>query len=569
VARRRARGLVAGLILGLVVGGSAVVWAKDLLPYRKPTVENTRQGATFWETAGEAGVRSTIVRVPATFPAAPYPGGHLLSGLGVPDIRGTFGTFTLYTTEALPEKVDENTEMGGKIIQVSLLDGATDTYVFGPRNRVFDEPPEILPPLHLQVNREGEVPSVTVRVGNEEQTMELHQWSDWVGIEFELSPLVKLYGIARFFFVSSEPFALYMSPINLDPHESPLSISQPPAWSGELADRFGDYKTLGWAVDTWALNELRIDEKTFLEDAYFTDGKYAEMMRGLLDEGDFRLYVQVYAATDRVAHVFWRLIDPSHPAYDPVLAAEYGNAIRDMYVFMDDVVGQALERLGPDDLLLICSDHGFHTWHKAVNYNTWLVRRGYMVLKNNSPDPEKKLEDLFGQGQFWPNVDWKRTKAYALGLGDIYLNVKGREAQGIVEPGEEYERIRDQLIRDLEAWTDPETGDHPVRRVYRREDVYRDFDPDLIPDLLAGNGPKYRVSWQTSLGGIPPELIQINDRKWSGDHCSFDAEITAGVFFSNRVLDAEGASIVDLCPTILEALGLPVPEGLDGKTLLP
>jgi predicted AlkP superfamily phosphohydrolase/phosphomutase len=553
--------------LGLLVGGSALVLAKDLIPYRRPTVVNTRQGETFWEIAGKADIPSIVVRVPATFPADPYPNGHLLSGLGVPDIRGTFGTFTLYTTESLPERVDENTEMGGKIIQVALLDGRTDTYVYGPRNRVFDEPPEIFPPLHIEVDRTGEVPSVTVRTGKEEQTLDLHQWSDWMGIEFQLSPLVKLYGIARFFFVSSEPFALYMSPINLDPHGPPLPISVPPDWSGELAERFGDYKTLGWAIDTWALNEGRIDEKTFLEDAYFTDGKYAEMMRDLLDQGGFRLYVQVFAATDRVAHVFWRLIDPTHPAYDPELAAQYGNAIRDIYVFMDDVVGQALERLGPDDLLLICSDHGFHTWHRAVNYNTWLVRRGYMTLKSNTPDTEKKLEDLFGQGQFWPNVDWKRTKAYALGLGDIYLNVKGREGQGIVEPGEEYERIREQLIRDLEGWIDPETGDHPVRRVRKREDVYRNYDPDLIPDLLAGNNPKYRVSWQTSLGGIPPDLIQINDRKWSGDHCSFDADITQGVFFSNRRLEATEPAIVDLFPTILGALEVPIPDSLDGRPL--
>jgi len=158
---------------------------------------------------------------------------------------------------------------------------------------------------------------------------------------------------------------------------------------------------------------------------------------------------------------------------------------------------------------------------------------------------------------------------YAMGLGDVYINLKGREAHGIVEPGEEYERIRDQLVADLTAWADTATGDHPVRRLIKREDVYNGYDPDLIPDLFAANAPKYRVSWQTSLGGIPPDLLTPNNRKWSGDHCSFDAEITKGVFFANRRLDTTGATIYDLFPTILQDFGVAVPADVDGKTLAP
>jgi predicted AlkP superfamily phosphohydrolase/phosphomutase len=291
------------------------------------------------------------------------------------------------------------------------------------------------------------------------------------------------------------------------------------------------------------------------------------MMRAMMDEGDYDLFVHVYELTDRVAHMFWRLLDPEHPAYDEELAGEFGDAVRDSYVYMDQVVGEAMERLGPDDVLLVCSDHGFHTWHKMVNYNTWLVQNGYMTLTSDAPDSEKKLEDLFGQGQFWPNVDWRRTKAYAMGLGNVYINVKGREAKGIVEPGEEYDRIRNQLILDMEGWIDPETGDRPVRRAIKREDIYNGFDPDLIPDLLVANNPKYRVSWQTSLGGIPRNLIELNERKWSGDHCSLDAEITKGIFFANRKLDTEGVDILDLFPTVLGYLGVPLPEGLDGHAL--
>ena len=561
------RGMVTGAVSGLLLAGLAVVLTKDLLPYHRPTVENTRQGKTFWEVAGEQGIESKVIRVPATFPPRAYDHGQILAGLGVPDIRGTFGTFTYYTTEPMTGRLDGNTEMGGKIIEVSLLNGEVETYVNGPRNRLFDTPKEILPPIHFKMDRESDPPTVTITVSNQTQTLDLGRWSDWFTLEFAFNPLVKAYGISRFHFVSSEPFGLYMSAINLDPHRPVLPVAEPPKFSVQLAEQFGYYKTLGWAMDTWALNELRIDEKTFLEDVYFTEEKYAEMMRALMDEGDYKLFVHVYELTDRVSHVFWRFFDPEHPAYDPELAEKYKNAVRDTYVFMDTVVGDALNRLGPDDVLMVCSDHGFHTWHKSANYNTWLVKNGYMTLKNNSPDPEKKLEDLFGQGQFWPNVDWRRTKAYALGLGDIYLNLRGREAKGIVEPGEEYERIRDQLIADLLSWIDPENGESPVRRVIKREDVYTGFDPDLIPDLIVANNPKYRVSWQTSLGGIPPDLLQVNDRKWSGDHCSLDPEITKGVFFANRKLVDPEPTILDLFPTILGYLQVPLPEDLDGKVL--
>jgi len=569
VLRRPLRVTGIAAVLGVVIAVGAVFGTRDFLPHRKPTVANTRQGIAFWEAAGAAGIPATVVRVPATFPPQAFAHGSILGGLGVPDIRGTTGTYSFYTTDARAGQADDNTEFGGKIIEIALVNGETESYIHGPRNRLFDEPPDIEPPIQFKLDRTADPPTVTITACGQTQTVPLGGWSDWFTLKFEFSPLVKAYGTARFFLVTSEPFGLYMSPVNLDPHRPVMPVSEPPEFSRELAERFGLYKTLGWGMETWALNEKKIDEATFLEDVYFTEDKFAEMMRAFLDERDFDLYVHVYELTDRVAHMFWRLLDTEHPAYSDSLAAIYGDAVRDSYIYMDDVVGQVLDRLEPEDVLLIASDHGFHTWHKSVNYNTWLVKNGFMTLKKNVEDPEMRLEDLFGQGEFWPNVDWKRTKAYALGLGDIYINVKGREAQGIVEPGEEYERIRDSLIARLEAFQDPETGDFPVRRVKKREDVYSGYDPDLIPDLLAANNPKCRVSWQTSLGGIPKDLLEINAKNWSGDHCSLDADITKGIFFSNRKLQAEDVNILDFYPTVMGYLGIPVPDVVDGKALVP
>lgn len=560
--------LVLGAIFGVALGGGSYLSGTKFLPEQIPTVQNTRQGDTFWEVAGEAGIRSKIIRVPATYPADPVADGHLLAGLGVPDVRGTTGTFSFYTTDTRANQLGEDTEMGGKIVEVALVNGAAESEIFGPSNRLLKGAGDVKPKVSFSVDRSVDPPTVTVTTQDQTQTFAEGSWSDWYTLELAFTPLVKIYGTCRFYFVASKPFGLYMSAIHFDPHNPPpIPISQPPDFCKTLAERFGEYKTLGWGMDTWALNEERISEKVFLEDVYYTEGKFAEMMTALLDEEDFELFVQVFELTDRVSHMFWRLLDTEHPAYDAALAAEYGDAVLNSYIFMDRMVGEVMKRLKPDDLFLVCSDHGFHTWHKSVNYNTWLVKNGYMTLKNTTPEKKKTLDDLFGQGEFWPNVDWKRTKAYALGLGDLYINVKGRESQGIVEPGEEYDRIRAQLITDLKAFVDEETGDHPVRNVYKREDIYNGYDEDLIPDLFVANNAKYRVSWQTSLGGIPKGLFEINAKKWSGDHCSLDPEITKGIFFSNQPVQTEDVSILDFYPTILKYLGLPASDNIDGKPL--
>jgi len=246
---------------------------------------------------------------------------------------------------------------------------------------------------------------------------------------------------------------------------------------------------------------------------------------------------------------------------------KYKDVIFDCYKKMDEIVGLVMEKLDGKTALFVCSDHGFNSFKKAVNYNTWLVKNKYMTLTNEGDTKEKTLEDLFGRGQFWPNVDWDNTKAYALGLGDIYINLKGREAYGIVRPGRQYEKLRDEIKEKLEAWVDAENGQKPIRRVYKREEVYKGFDPNLVPDLIVANNNGYRVSWQTSLGGIPKEVLEDNKKNWSADHCSLDPEITKGIFLSNLKYDVDEANIMDIFPTILQLLNIPIPDDIDGQVL--
>ena len=388
---------------------------------------------------------------------------------------------------------------------------------------------------------------------------------------FPFNPLIKVRGISRFHLIQTRPeVKLYLSPINFDPRHLPpgFRISTPAGWAPELAQKQGLYKTLGWQIDTWAISEGFADEQMFWDDMQFTVGQNRKMFGSFLAE-DRDLLVQCFEFPDRVGHVFWRAMDPKHPAYTPALAAKWGDALLRSYQLMDGIVGDAMKAAEKHHAsLIVLSDHGFASFRKSVNYNTWLVMNGYMRLKTGVTVKDRNVEMLFSQGQFWENVDWSHTRAYAMGLGEMYINVKGREAQGIVNPGPEYDALKSELKTRLVQLTDPENGEHPVRRVLAREEIYRQFDPNSIPDLVVTNNDGYRVSWQTSLGGIPKDLIEPNKQVWSGDHCSVDPELVKGIFFYNHRLQTDRAPyIADIYPTVLGLLGVPAPYALDGVEL--
>jgi predicted AlkP superfamily phosphohydrolase/phosphomutase len=210
--------------------------------------------------------------------------------------------------------------------------------------------------------------------------------------------------------------------------------------------------------------------------------------------------------------------------------------------------------------LIVLSDHGFATWRRSVNYNTWLVDNGYLVLKGGAQ--RKSLEALFSRGQFWEAVDWSKSRAYAMGLGDVYVNLKGREAGGIVEPGAAYDSLRSEIVQKLEALTDPKNGERAVSRVFRREQVYRRYDPRLIPDLIVTNRPGYRVSWQASLGVPTSTVFEDNKDVWSGDHCSLDPDLVRGVFFASRPFPlGRVPGIADATASIRALIGAaPIPD---------
>ena len=199
------------------------------------------------------------------------------------------------------------------------------------------------------------------------------------------------------------------------------------------------------------------------------------------------------------------------------------------------------------------SDHGFHSFRRSVNLNTWLVQNGYMVFQGQE-GAKKGLADLFGRGKFWEGVDWSRTRAYAVGLGQIYFNLRGREAQGIVSAGAEYKALQDEIAAKLVQLADPDTGEPVMRAVYSATTSTRASTCSTRPTCRSGFNDGYRVGWQDTLGGVNRAVVENNNRKWSGDHCATATEISGGVFFANRKIATTAPRIMDLAPTILKLL---------------
>ncbi len=571
--RRRKLISIIFIILAGIISSGSYWFVQKYLPAKMPIPINNRKGKTFWRIVSENGLKTVIFRVPTTFPAEELIDGDMLSGLGVPDMRGTIGQPSIYTDDS--SLLARENEFSLKIMLVDPEEKPIHTEILGPRNKFFYDPdkkeemerkgiPERIN-IPLDINIDWDKEKVSISSQKQQATLGLKEWSDWFVFEFKFNPIIKLKGIARFYLASLHPsFILYMSPLHFHPSEHRIHFSYPADWAEKLYKQFGLFKTMGWAVDTWTITSDLVDEDHFLSDMYFTVDQFEKMMKGLLQKRDYDLYIQIFYFTDRIQHVLWRLIDPEHPKYHKEKAEKYKNAIFDAYVRMDKIVGEAMELMPKDALLIVCSDHGFTSFRRGINYNTWLVKNGFMTLIGQNE--VKTLDDLFGQGDFFQNVDWSKTKAYALGLGPIYINLKGREPQGIVEPGEEYEKVRNEIIKGLEEYVDPETGLHPVKKVYKREEIYKKFDKELIPDLRAANSENYRVSWQTTLGGIPPDIVEDNMKNWSADHCSVDPSLVKGIFLSNYKINRDDPSITDIFPSVLKVFKIEPPSDIDGKS---
>lgn len=563
----------------------------NYFPTSRPAVRSIRGGTSFWVTAGLAGVRSRVLAVPLTYPPEDVPNGELLAGLPLPDIRGTMGTFSYFTTD-LSAAEERGTECSGIVTRLDVIKDVAQTALIGPphpiarqqltslrakgqdlttRERLRLEELSVVEdvriPFTIRWNRDAPDPR-TATIAIQEKSIHLREgeWSRWIDLEFRVNLFMRLRGMAQLYLANaSDELQLYVSPVNWHPVRPPLPISSPPSFAQDLYERLGPYRTLGWTDASRPLNEDRLDEGVFMDDIFRAFDDRAEMILSRLDTGSWNLLVGAIESTDRVQHMMWRLVDPDHPMYDAELAARFGDAIERIYRRSDELIGEVRQRLDPNTLLLVVSDHGFHSWRKSVNLNTWLVEEGYMALRAEPTDTG--LDDGSPGGRSRNLVDWSRTRAYAMGLGQIYFNVRGREVNGIVGVGVEYRALADKLSADLLTLKDPDTDAAIVRAVYKRDDVYHGPYVPNASDLQVGFADGYRVSWETTRGGSPPGVIHDNLQKWSGGHGGFDHAATAGVLLSSRPMTAERARLVDIAPTVLRYFNVALPSDLDGRPL--
>ncbi|MBN1867853.1 alkaline phosphatase family protein [Candidatus Sumerlaeota bacterium] len=522
------------------------------IPLSKPDIELRRKSRPFWCILGDHGVFSSVIRVPITFPPEKFRGVSL-SGMCVPDLKGTQGTFAYYSDDP----ADEARLTGGTHVAVRLENGVARTHVAGPENALREGAGEIRIPLTLRVGKNGS--GVQAMVGGARYALPLREYTPWIPLEFRPGLGTRVRGTCRFYLKETEPhLRLYMSPIQIDPERPALPISHPYAYSVYLAKTQGPFATLGLAEDTWALNERVLDEDAFLQQVYSIHQERERMFFDAIDKTRRGLTACVFDATDRIQHMFWRTLEADHPSNRDKEAEEYRDTIPDLYRRMDDLVGRTMAKIEDDSVLIVMSDHGFKSFQRGVNLNSWLLKNGYLAVKGDSASGKEWFEE----------VDWSRTRASAVGLGGIYLNMAGRERDGIVQRGEEAETLKREIGEKLRALVDEERRTPAVRDVYDSREVYKGPYVDEAPDLLVGFALGYRASWGCATGLVDDRVFEDNEKSWSGDHC-VNPEDVPGVFFASRPIASDAPHIMDIAPTVLDLFGLDVPAYCDGAPLMP
>jgi predicted AlkP superfamily phosphohydrolase/phosphomutase len=532
-----------------------------VIPLSSGRFELLRRGRPFWQVLEERGVPTTIFRIPVNFPPAPSPG-RSLSGMGTPDIVGTSGTFSFYTED--PSELRFGVR-GGEAYRVTVRNNRVVGSLMGPRNplrrtspafNISADDPSQHPRMAIDFSAslDPTEPVVKFVIQNSEFILRQGEWSDWLTLRFVVGAVLTVAtATARVYLQSVRPFRLYVSPLQIDPAKPVAPISTPPWWSQELVEHLGYFYTQELPEETKAYSAGVFNGDEFWSQLLFV---YEEQLRAFqylvsrFKEGLLFFYL---SGIDQGCHMLWRFMDQQHPGY--LYNNRLQDGIRNLYGRMDAVIGQAMRTLDDSTTLIVMSDHGFAGFYRAVALNAWLRRQGYLTT----------TADTHGQ-LFLERVDWKRTSAYALGLNGLYVNTRGRERDGSVEP-KEAEEIARRLRHELLRMRDAENAQAPVISAYLTKELYVGADPLRAPDLIVGYGQGYRVSWESALGGFDDALIKRNSDPWSGDHAT-DHRLVPGVLVSNRRITENQPRLADLTATMFGEFGLPVPREIDGRPIL-
>ena len=510
-----------------------------------------RREKPFWWYLSQAGIPATVIKIPAHFPPRDDGDARVITDMGTPDLLGTYGTYSLFTDDPvlLAKRVS-----GGRVEQLARgEEGSFTGRLEGPPSPFSAEGDLLWARVEVLPDRANK--GALIRVGDQEILLGLKEWSGWVSVEMEIVPGVySLHGMARVYLKSLKPrVTVYISPLNIDPLDQALPVSSPPEYAAELASAAGRFYTQGMPEDTKALSGGILSEEEFLAQAELVLRERRRMLGVALEQHKSGLLFFYFGTSDQVGHMFFRHQDTTHAGFETG-DMKYSRVLKEVYRKLDDEVARAWKTLGPDDLFLVISDHGFGPASYLFDINAWLQRQGYLALKD-SPG-----EGILG------HVDWERTQAYGLGLNGLYLNLKGREKYGAVPP-ERADELMEKISGELLSLLHPATGGQVVTEMTRPDKVYKGPALDRAPDLIVGYGPGFKINDASAMGGVGPELYKVNRGAWGGDHCG-DHRLVPGVIFSNKKLRKKTKSLLDLPPTILRQLGVEVPKLWVGSSVL-
>jgi predicted AlkP superfamily phosphohydrolase/phosphomutase len=513
-----------------------------------------RQGEPFWNFLDEAGVPSTFFDLPCNYPPSPSQHGHhrCIAGMGTPDMLGTYGTYQFFSEDGPPEPVEES---GGRRSSLNFEAETARATLVGPQDgyRIQPRPTEI----EFLVHRDRDAKAAVIDIQGKRIILREGEWSRWTPLDFTLSmpwflPSPKAGGICRFYLQEVAPdLKLYVTPINIDPGNPAVQLSEPASFIKDAAGRLGPFYTSGFQEDYNARRHGVFSDDEFITQAEEVLRERLALFEYAVNNYDDGLLFFYFSSSDLQSHILWWNTDEEHPIREAAEARARFQHVRRLYGRLDRVIGDIVDRYGSTATIIVMSDHGFANFGTQFNLNSWLRANNYL----GPPECTSIMHD----------VDWKRTAAYGLGLNGLYINLKGRERDGVIEPGEQKEALLRELKAGLESVVD-ENGQRVIRGVYRSDQVYSGNATALAPDLIVGYARGYRASWATAGGELTDEVILKNDSAWSADHCA-DALEVPGVLFTNRPIRAREPSLVDIAPTLLAEFGLATPSSMVGKNI--
>lgn len=544
-------------------GSGGLEWGEhrlqlDFWPFEHtpPRTVLRRQGIPFWDYLDKAKISSTFYDLPSNYPPSPSQYGHhrCISGMGTPDMLGTYGTYQYFSQDAPPRGLDEG---GGKRSRLVFKGDTAKAKLIGPEDSLLKSPKPIT--IDFLVHRDRAANAALIEIQGQRILLQTGEWSRWTQLDFTLStpslvPSQQASGICRFLLQEVAPtFRLYVSPINVDPSSPAVQLSEPPEFITAVSRELGLFHTTGFQEDHKARTNGVFNDDEFRRQATHVLEERLALFEYAVQNYDDGLLFFYFSSSDLQSHMFWwnAAENPTHPSRSTPEAESRYAWVQELYERLDAVIGDLYDRYGGNATVIVMSDHGFANFGRQFNVNSWLRDHGLL----NPRECTNILTD----------ADWSRTRAYGLGINGLYLNLKGRERDGSVEPGEEQEKLTRQLIARLQAVRDF-NGETVIRKVYRADEVYSGDATALAPDLIIGYARGYRASWETCLGGLTEDVLLDNTQAWSADHCA-DALEVPGILCCNRKLRSDSPSLIDLAPTILTEFGLPVPVSMHGEAV--